>query len=917
MKLQFDAYQDYQLEAVASVVKVFEGQPLSGDGLRVVSTASDSSQSTFFKEMIVGNSLLINESQVARNVTRIQQSNKLEASWLVDQQGNKTIRPVGGELLDAGEDVLEHGNNFTVEMETGTGKTYVYLRTIHELHKTYGFKKFIIVVPSVAIREGVLKSLAITKEHFDDLYNKPEMNFFVWDSKKRNQAKQFAVNNTLQIMVVNVDSFTKNENIMRQSSDWGVPLEYIKSTNPIVILDEPQNMETSIRKAAIADLNPLCTLRYSATHKNYYNLLYKLDPVKAYDLGLVKKIEVDSIVSSKVYNDAHVKLLKVDHKNKSLPIAHIEVDKGDEDGLQRKVLKVEPGDDLERLTKREIYAGYVVDEVSAVGQYVTFANHVKLEAGEQSQALQDEVLKYQIRRTVEDHFEKELRFRDQGIKVLSLFFVDSVGNYRQYTESGGVQKGKFALWFEEAYKEISQRAEYRELLPFAAEEVHNGYFAQDKNGTWKDSKDVRGEGAKAKDDESAYHLIMQAKEKLLDIKQPLRFIFSHSALREGWDNPNVFQICTLREMSKELERRQTIGRGLRLPVDQSGQRIYDASINVLTVVANESYEDFARHLQTELEEQTGVSFGEGRIKEKPKQRNVRLRKNVTLNEDFKTLWDKIKHKTRYHVTFDSEVLIEKTVSLIDDEVTIRPPKITSSLTALTMNKAGISGNQVKSKAIAVEQDFPIPDVLSKVASHTGLTRKTIFEILDRSDLLDFIPDNPQQVIDEVTRIIKIVMEDLNVDGIKYEKTGESWEMQRFDNEELNGYLFDEAAKQGLVAVEGSKTTHEYVAVDSNIERQYLKSLEDNRDVRFYCKLPNWFKIDTPLGNYNPDWAIVFQDDERVYFVSETKAENTLSGTHLTDTEKRKIKSARKHFDALGVSFIAPTNSFQDTLEKLQ
>lgn len=914
MKLQFDANQDYQLEAIASVVKVFEGQPLSEGGFQATPTSNDS-QSAFFKELMVGNSLLIDDEQIADNVHKIQASQGIEEA-VVSRPFTIGQSVIGGpDHLGAGT-WLEQGRNFTVEMETGTGKTYVYLRTIHELHKTYGFKKFIIVVPSVAIREGVLKSLAITKEHFDDLYNKPEMNFFVWDSKKRNQAKQFAVSNTLQIMVVNIDSFTKNENIMRQSSDWGVPLEYIKSTNPVVILDEPQNMETPIRKAAIADLNPLCTLRYSATHKNYYNLLYKLDPVKAYDLGLVKKIEVDSIVSNKVYNDAHVKLLKVDHKNKSLPIAHIEVDKGDESGLQRKILKVEPGDDLERLTKREIYAGYIVDEVSAIGQYVTFANHVKLEAGEQSQALQDEVLKYQIRRTIEDHFEKELRFRDQGIKVLSLFFVDSVANYRQYTESGSVQKGKFALWFEESYQEISQRAEYQGLLPFTAEEVHNGYFAQDKNGTWKDSKDVRGEGAKAKDDESAYHLIMQAKEKLLDVKQPLRFIFSHSALREGWDNPNVFQICTLREMSKELERRQTIGRGLRLPVDQSGQRIYDTSINVLTVIANESYEDFARHLQTELEEQTGVSFGEGRIKEKPKQRSVRLRKNVALNEDFKALWGKIKHKTRYHVTFDSEVLIDKTVSLIDDEVTIRPPKITSSLTALTMNKAGISGNQVKSKAIAVEQDFPIPDVLSKVASHTGLTRKTVFEILDRSDLLDFIPDNPQQVIDEVTRIIKVVMEDLNVDGIKYEKTGESWEMQRFENEELSGYLFDEAAKQGLVAVESNKTTHEYVVVDSDIERQYLKSLEDNRDVRFYCKLPNWFKIDTPLGNYNPDWAIVFQGDERVYFVSETKAENTLSGTHLTDTEKRKIRSARKHFDALGVPFIAPTSSFQNTLDRL-
>jgi type III restriction enzyme len=913
MKLQFDANQDYQLEAINAVVKAFEGQPLSGGDYQSIANSAIVQQSRLFQELIASNLLLLTDEQIAQNIHAVQRSNEIETS---EVQGAGHTRPVTSPVASS-YGTLENGKQFTVEMETGTGKTYVYLRTIHELHKTYGFKKFIIVVPSVAIREGVLKSLSITKEHFDSLYNKPEMNFYVWDSKKRNQAKQFALNNTLQVMVINIDSFTKSENIMRQESDWGVPLEYIKETQPVVVLDEPQNMETAIRKTAIADLNPLCILRYSATHKNYYNLLYKLDPVKAYDLGLVKRIEVDSVISTKTYNDAHVKLLKIEHKNKSLPIAHIEVDKGDESGLQRKILKLEPGDDLERLTRREIYAGYIVDEISAAEQFVTFANHVKLNAGEQNQALQEEVMRYQIRRTVEDHFEKELRFRDRGIKVLSLFFVDSVANYRQYLDTGGMQKGKFALWFEEAFNEVSKRPEYQDLIPFTAEQVHNGYFAQDKTGTWKDSKDVRGEGAKSKDDESAYHLIMQAKEKLLDSKQPLRFIFSHSALREGWDNPNVFQICTLREMNKELERRQTIGRGLRLPVDQLGRRIHDSSINVLTVIANESYEDFARNLQTELEEQTGVSFGEGRIKEKPKQRNIKIRKNVMLNEDFKALWNKIKHKTRYHVTFDTEDLINKALAVIDDEVIIRPPKIVSSITTLTMDKSGIGGNSPSvGKAIVVEQDFPVPDVLSKISTHTGLTRKTIFAILDRSGLLEYVPDNPQQVIDEMTRIVKVVMEELNVDGIKYEKTGEAWEMKRFENDELSGYLFDEAAKQGLVLVEQDKTIHQYVAVDSNIERKYLNALEVSRDVRFYCKLPGWFKIDTPLGGYNPDWAVVFQNDERVYFVSETKAERTLSGAHLTDIEKRKIKSARKHFDVLGVPFIAPTNSFQDTLEKI-
>lgn len=894
MKLQFDPNQDYQKDAIDSVVRVFEGQPQGAGGFAAGRSGEGSGQGELFERMVVENRLMLEDEQVVRNVQAVQRDRG----------------------LDVGGDVLGQGHNFTVEMETGTGKTYVYLRTIHELHRTYGFKKFIIVVPSVAIREGVLKNLQITKEHFDSLYTRPEMNFYVWDAKKRGQAKQFALTNALQIMVINIDSFTKGENIIRQDSDWGVPLEFIRATRPIVVIDEPQNMETEIRKQAIADLNPLCTLRYSATHKNYYNLLYKLDPVKAYDLGLVKKIEVDSVVSAEAYNDAYVKLLKISHKTKRQLVAHVEIDKGNERGLQRKIVKLEPGDDLERITKREVYAGYVLDEISVTNQYITFTNHKKLEVGQQDQGLQEAILQYQIRRTVENHFEKELRLRQYGIKVLSLFFIDAVAHYRQYGEQG-VQKGKFARWFEEAFSELARKPEYQGLISFTAEQVHNGYFAQDKDGRWKDSRDTKGEGAKSKDDESAYHLIMQAKEKLLDGNQPLRFIFSHSALREGWDNPNVFQICTLREMNRELERRQTIGRGLRLPVDATGKRIYDESINILTVIANEDYETFARNLQTEMETQTGVSFGAGQIKRKPDYKTVPARKHIVLNQDFKALWDKIKHKTRYQVTFATDLLVEKVVRIAADEVIIRPPKIVSHVTQLSMTeKAGMSGHQIASKGTLVAQDFPVPDVAGKIAGFTGLTRQTAFDILDRSSLLADILTNPQQVIDDLTRIIKIVMQALNVDGIKYQKTGDVWDMRRFENDELSGYLFDEAGKQGLVAIQSSKTTHDYVAVDSDIERKYLEALEDNRQVSFYCKLPGWFKIDTPLGGYTPDWAVVFNGDERVYFVAETKAENTLTGSHLTDTEKGKILSARGHFKTLGVAYIAPTNSLGNTLERL-
>lgn len=922
MKLQFDANQDYQLEAINSIVEIFAGQPLEQGSFEVISHSGQQEMELGQQRQILvddviirGNKLVINPEQIIENVHSIQRKNGIKdlarvfKKELMDDTGDVISDHNSDPILTSEYDLLQQNNNFTVEMETGTGKTYVYLRTIHELYRVYGFNKFIIVVPSVAIREGVLKNLEITREHFASLYGNPRVNFNVWNPKKRGQAKQFATSDALEIMVINIDSFAKNENIIRQSSDWGVPLDYLQATNPIVIADEPQNLETEKRKQAIADLKPLATLRYSATHRELYNLMYKLDPVKAYDLGLVKKIEVDSIVSAEAYNDAYLKLIKIDHKNKSTPMAHIEVDKSDERGLQRKVLKVESGDNLEQLTRREIYSGYVLDAIDVTAKSVTFSNHKTLSVGEENAALREEILKYQIRRTIENHFEKELLLRESGIKVLTLFFIDKVLNYREYTASGP-NKGKFALWFEEAFEQISKKPEYADLIPFKVDEVHDGYFSADKAGGWKDTK------GNTKADDDTYELIMKDKERLLDAKEPLRFIFSHSALREGWDNPNVFQICTLREINKDVERRQTIGRGLRLPVNDKGERVKDEAINVLSVIANETYEDFAKNLQTEMEEQTGVQFGKGRIKEKSKRRVYKARKNITLNEDFKQLWERIKHKTRYHVSFSTQELVEKVTNLIQDEITIRSPKITSTKTSVVFGEKGIESGSETNTGIAVSMEFPVPDVVGKISSHTGITRQTVFEILKASDLIYDILRNPQQVIEEVGYVIRQVMQELNIDGIKYKKTGEAWEMQRFENAELSGYLFDEAANQGLVEVNEKKTTHNFVAIDSDIEKGYLEKLEKNSNVSFYCKLPNWFKIDTPLGGYNPDWAVVLKKDEKVYFVSETKSVNKLSSDKLKPTEKAKIRAGRKHFEELGVNFIAPTNSLEDTLDKL-
>ncbi|MDR0887262.1 MAG: DEAD/DEAH box helicase family protein [Candidatus Nomurabacteria bacterium] len=894
MKLQFENNLDYQLEAISAVVDIFEGQPYVG--AERVELDTDERQMTIEQASAIRNLIKLDDEQVLENIKKIQQQNNV---WIPDQ-------------------VRNDNRNFTVEMETGTGKTYVYLRTIHELRQKYGWKKFIIVVPSVAIKEGVLKNLEITKEHFAGLYGNPEMDYYVWDAKKKGQARQFATNDSLQIMVITIDSFAKATNIMNSASDYGTPLNFIKATNPIVIVDEPQNMETEKRKAAIESLNLLCTLRYSATHKNYYNLMYSLNPVDAYDKGLVKKIEVDSVMSEDSYNGAYIKLEKIERKGKSGLLANVEVDVDDKVGLQRKFIKLSPGDDLAEITGREVYDGYILDRIYVDESSIELTNGKVFFIGQKDESIHEDILKYQIEKTVENHFEKELKIARNGqkVKVLSLFFIDKVANYREYV-NGGAMKGRFASWFEEAYEKISAKPRFAEIANgFTAEQVHNGYFAADKkSGEWKDSRDGE-DGGKTKDDDSAYELIMKKKEQLLSMSEPVKFIFSHSALREGWDNPNVFNICTLNETSSEMKKRQEIGRGLRLPVDSDGERIRDDGINILTVVANESYDDFSRKLQTEIETETGVSFG-GRIKNKSERKTVKLTKRLELDESFKELWDKIKFKTRYAVEFSDDDLARETVELLED-VVIKKAKITNLKTRITKMAGGLDSVVADSGyAKDVEYSVSVPNVLKKISEQTKITRQVAYEILDESGLAEKILTNPQQVIDETVTAITKAMTRLMVDGIKYEKTGESWDMQKFENSELEKYIYDQAAKSGALEVHAKdKTIYDFVDVDSENEKNYLEELEANEKIRFFIKLPAWFKIDTPLGTYNPDWAVVFDGDERVYFVSETKSVNDVNDGSLRQDERDKILAGREHFKEIGVGYIAPTNSLQDTLTRL-
>lgn len=866
MKLTFEPNLHFQLEAIKSITDLFEGQPLEASALQSEISQLD----TYANIYSYGNRLMIAEEQILTNLQGIQANNEIRIS-----------------------DKLE-GMHFSVEMETGTGKTYVYLRTIYELNKLYGFKKFVIVVPSVAIREGVLKNLEITHEHFQTLYDNVPVNFQVYDSTKVSTLRGFATTNNIEVLVINIDSFAKDENIINKPNDklnGQKPLEFIQATHPIVIVDEPQNMETEKRIAAIYNLKALCTLRYSATHRNLYNLTYSLNPVKAYDLGLVKQIEVDSILEENAYNDAFVAVESI-IATKTKVTAKVSINSNEKGGVRKKTVKVEYGSDLYKLSnEREIYKnGYVIDYLDATDQSVTFSNGQMLYKGDSQGGLTDEVMKFQIRKTIEEHLKKEKRLNKSGIKILSLFFIDKVANYRSYDAAGNPVKGKFAKWFEDIYHEYISKPAFSELNNFSVEESHNGYFSQDKKGVFKDTS------GETKADDDTYSLIMKDKEKLLGLDNSLRFIFSHSALREGWDNPNVFQICTLNETKSDLKKRQEIGRGLRLAVDQTGRRIYDQNINRLTVIANESYDDFAKTLQKEIEDDCGVEF-KGRIKNKRERTAIKYRKGFEADPEFLQIWEKLKKKTTYRVDYKTDELIILSAKAIKDLPEIKAPSIRSTKIGITMTDEGVGTNYVGEKVESYGgYSWKIPDVLGYIQGKTELTRSTIQEILSKSGRIGDILINPQLFLDLSSQAIKRTLYDLMIDGIKYQKIGGSeYEMALFEAQELEVYLDDFSFK----VTDTSKTIYEaFVPLDSGVESQFARDCETSDQIKFYFKLPNWFKIPTPIGNYNPDWALVFEDDKKIYFVAETKDTGApqIDLSKLTGDEQMKIKCGTAHFN---------------------
>lgn len=975
MKLHFEPNLDYQLQAVEAVCDLFRGQEICRTEFTVTHSAVGSQITMDFAEsdLGIGNRLTLLDDEIVKNLEDIQLKNGLAPSG----------------SLSSGD--------FTVEMETGTGKTYVYLRSIFELNKRYGFTKFVIVVPSVAIKEGVYKTLQITDEHFRGLYANTPFDYFIYDSAKLGQVRNFATSPQIQIMIVTVGAINKKDvnNLYKDSEKTGgeKPIDLIRSTRPILIVDEPQSVDGGLEgrgKEALGSMNPLCTLRYSATHVHKHHMIYRLDAVDAYEQKLVKQIEVASATIDGAFNKPFVRLLSVSNK-RGVITAKIEVDVEVAAGrVQRKEMTVQDGDMLELTTSRPLYHDCRIGEIRVEkgNEFMELrvpGGELYLKPGEawgdvEPMAIQREM----IRRTIKEHLDKEKRLRPQGIKVLSLFFIDAVDKYRQYDDAGNPVKGVYARIFEEEYKRAAHHPDYNTLfkevdLASAAEEVHNGYFSIDKKKvggkTVEVYKDTRGD---SKADDDTYNLIMKDKEKLLGFETPLKFIFSHSALREGWDNPNVFQICTLRDIQTERERRQTIGRGLRLCVNQNGDRLRGFEINTLTVIATESYEQFAENLQKEIEADTGIKFGvveehqfaaigvkgeggqlaplgfdkskalwdhfkslghinaHGKVQESLKkalkegtlalpvdfepQRHqiaevlkkitgrleiknadqrypVKTRQVVLQSEEFKELWKRIRHKTTYRVEFDNEKLVEKCIKALQEAPPIAKTRLQWRKADIAIGKSGVTSTERggTSTVFLEETEIELPDLLTEMQDRTQLTRRTIQRVLSGSLRLNDFRRNPQQFIELASQAINRCKRMALVDGIKYQRLGaeQFYAQELFEQEELTGYL-----KNMLMNTE--KSVYEHVVYDSDTEYTFADQLEKNEAIKIYAKLPGWFKVPTPLGSYNPDWAILVEKDgtERLYFVVETKS--SLFTDDLRDKESAKIKCGEAHFAALAV-----------------
>ena len=873
MQFEFDANWAYQREAIDAVVKLFNGQS------HVETALPFSGEANF---TAIPNRLDLDPAQIKGNLKEVQNENGIVA-----------------ESSD-----LNGFPNYSVEMETGTGKTYIYLRTALELFQHYGMRKFIIVVPSVAIREGVLKTLQITEPHFRELYDNLPYRYCVYDSAKLSQVRQFALSDSVEIMVMTLASFNKASNIIRQSTDWlqgETPIHLIQAACPILILDEPQRMESNLSVKSLSNLSPLFALRYSATHKNAYNLVYRLTPQDAYRQGLVKRIEVAGTEETVNTNLAFVEVKRI-QSQKTRVTAKLAVHKLMKNGtVKQTTLTVKPGDDLRTAGKTNLpeYEGYNVSEIDKNWESVRFANGVEVNTGESHGADKSAIFETQIRYTIEEHFRKQERLKEHNIKVLTLFFIDKVDNYAG-------EDGIIRQLFDKCFNELKQEARYAAWREKQPEEVQAAYFAQSRRKTgeivYEDSK--TGEAEK---DSEAYQLIMKDKERLLSFDEPTCFIFSHSALREGWDSPNVFQICTLNQTVSEMKKRQEIGRGVRLAVNQAGKRVHDEKLNVLTVVANESYTNYVQQLQTEVQEEFGTAASMPKPQNARQRGVAKLKKAMTLTPEFKALWNRIKHKTRYKVEIDTQQLIADVVEGLDKSH-IPPPKLTIKKGRVVVGEENEFDVQHLGEGSFTHRLLGRANVLKSIEhrlAHTTpamkLTRRTLLEILKRTQNQQAALDNPPEFAKVMVEHIRKKITRQLIDGIKYEKVGEAYEMRQFDCEL-------ESWKDCMVPA--SRSIYDHVIWDSEVEKEFVEGLERRDDIKLYLKLPAFFTVPTPIGNYNPDWAIVKEErdahgettgEEYLYLVHETKG--TTDQEQLRQSEYQKICCGKRHFrDTLGVGY---------------
>ena len=994
MKLQFK-HQKFQSDAAKAVVNVFAGQPYLTPTYMMDRGADKYYRLTDTDEDFTGwaNQKLIpglTDDVILEHIRKIQRSEQIKPS-----------------------DKLEGRYNLTVEMETGVGKTYTYIKTMYELNKAYGWSKFIVVVPSVAIREGVYKSFEITQDHFAEEYGK-KIRFFIYNSARLTEIDRFASDSSINVMIINSQAFNAKgkdaRRIYMKLDEFRSrrPIDIIARTNPVLIIDEPQSVEGKQTKERLKEFNPLVTLRYSATHKSdsIYNMVYRLDAQEAYNKKLVKKIAVKGISASGTTGTEGFVFLENIDVSGAFPKAIIRFEVKGKSGVKQVTRKVDQGYDLyEQSGQMEQYKnGFTISGIDARDDHIQFINGKKLYLGDVIGSVDEEqIRRIQIHETIVSHLERERQLFRKGIKVLSLFFIDEVAKYKQYDEAGQPINGEYADIFEEEYNdairslqlEFGDSDEYmRYLDSITAASTHAGYFSVDKKGKLTDSK-LSDKKEKTSDDVSAYDLIMKNKELLLDRdpkRSPVRFIFSHSALREGWDNPNVFQICTLKQSSSDVRKRQEVGRGLRLCVNEDGDRMdFNVlgneihNINVLTVIASESYEKFAKGLQGEIAEAvayrpkavTATLFANREIKddkgntqiidddlaqaiyedlllngyikrgkltdkyyedksngtvavaeevadsaaaiieiidgvyderssapENARKNNVQLKvddKKLNMPE-FKELWSRINSKTVYVVDFDSDELVKNSIAVLNSKLRVQKIfyKIESgSLESIESKEALEKGEAMKknesaskTKTITANRSVKY-DLIGKLVGETGLTRKDIVRIMTGIEptVFDQYKFNPEEFILKAGQLINEQKATAIIEHITYHIIDDAYKTDLFTDASIKG-------KMGVNAMKASKHLYDHIVYDSTNEREFATELDTSKEVAVYVKLPNGFYISTPVGKYNPDWAIAFYegDVKHIYFVAETKG--STSSLQLREIESGKIHCAKEHFKAI-------------------